>query len=174
MLDLRNLKEFPANLELQVAAADLNADFDSLKVQGTAQISLSIMRSDRIYYCQGVIACEGILSCSRCLENYPVKLRGDIDFSIQEADGGSVNPDEIPENEIVVAPGTQEIDIMLPIREAILLEVPLKPLCVESCKGICPLCGGNKNEKDCDCKDESTDTRWDDLRALKSKTESEE
>jgi uncharacterized protein len=39
------------------------------------------------------------------------------------------------------------------IREEILLQTPMKPLCDDNCKGICPICGSNKNENPCDCEE---------------------
>lgn len=173
ILNLRNLDEFPARVELRVPANELNIVYDGVTVTGQADICLDIIRSERIYYCQGSVDCDGRLTCSRCLVEYPVHFRGEIDFSIQEADEGSVNPDEVPENEMIVAPGAQEIDISQPVGEALLLEVPLKPLCSETCRGICPICGGNKNDKPCDCKEETEDSRWDGLRDLKAKMKSD-
>ncbi|MEZ5357640.1 MAG: DUF177 domain-containing protein [Candidatus Zixiibacteriota bacterium] len=173
ILDLRNIDEFPAHITLQTPVSELDVVFDGLTVAGLADVTIDIIRSEHIYYCQGTIECDGHLICSRCAEEYPVRFRGEIDFSIQEADEGSIDPDEVPENELLVAPGTQEIEISQPIREALLLEVPLKPLCSEDCLGVCPICGGNKNETPCDCKVVTEDSRWDALRALKAKMNSD-
>lgn len=173
MLDLRSINEFPAHVSFQAPADELNIVYDGVTVAGQASVTFDIIRSDSIYYCQGSVECDGHLTCSRCLEEYPVTFRGDIDFSIQEAEEGNVDPDEVPENELLVPPGTQEIDISQPVCEALLLEVPLKPLCSEDCMGLCPICGNNKNEQPCDCKVETEDSRWDGLRALKLKMKSD-
>jgi len=41
-----------------------------------------------------------------------------------------------------------------------MLALPMQRVCSEVCKGICPVCGRNRNEVDCDCKVETTDDRW--------------
>jgi uncharacterized protein len=53
------------------------------------------------------------------------------------------------------------------IREQLLLALPMDALCREDCKGLCPSCGQDLNEKACGCKGESADPRWAKLRSLK-------
>jgi uncharacterized protein len=60
-----------------------------------------------------------------------------------------------------------EVDLELPLRDAVLLELPTAPLCDESCRGLCPVCGVNRNESACDCDPNPPDPRWDALRELK-------
>jgi uncharacterized protein len=52
------------------------------------------------------------------------------------------------------------------IQEQVLLALPMQRTCSEVCKGICPVCGTNRNETACDCKIESADDRWGALRDL--------
>src|SRR2546423_10846142 len=52
------------------------------------------------------------------------------------------------------------------IKEQILLALPLKRICREDCKGICPVCGANRNEIACDCHVKPADDRWAALKNL--------
>jgi uncharacterized protein len=45
------------------------------------------------------------------------------------------------------------------IVDNIILSLPIKTLCSETCKGLCPICGQNLNEGDCDCEIENIDPR---------------
>ena len=45
------------------------------------------------------------------------------------------------------------------VRDAVLLDLPLAPLCSEECLGLCPQCGANWNEGSCGCPP-VTDARW--------------
>ena len=54
----------------------------------------------------------------------------------------------------------------MPAREEWLLAVPAFSLCREDCKGLCPRCGADLNERPCDCAD-TTDARWDALKAAR-------
>ena len=59
------------------------------------------------------------------------------------------------------------IDLDEIVREQILLALPTRQLCAEDCKGLCPSCGANLNEKACGCEQQQTDPRWSALEALK-------
>jgi uncharacterized protein len=59
------------------------------------------------------------------------------------------------------------IDLGIVMREQFYLVLPMKPLCRESCKGLCPHCGTNLNDGSCACKPEWVDPRLEALRALK-------
>ena len=60
--------------------------------------------------------------------------------------------------------GGMELEDIL--REQVLLALPMQRVCNEACKGICPLCGKNRNETTCDCHVEAADDRWGALRNL--------
>lgn len=52
------------------------------------------------------------------------------------------------------------------LREQVLLALPMQRVCREECLGICPVCGRNRNEVDCDCKITPTNDSWGALRNL--------
>jgi uncharacterized protein len=167
MLDLEKLTELPAQISLDEDARRLNLAEDGVSLKGRVRVNLDIMPGDHILFCNGWADCEVDLECSRCLESYDDSLHGEVEFSIREmVDGPEISPDEIPENEIVVGSKTTEVDISGQVREALILALPLKPLCRESCLGLCPICGGNRNLNSCECKVEKTDSRWEGLRDL--------
>jgi uncharacterized protein len=167
MLDMDTLKELPTRLVLEEDASQLNLSNEGMTVKGKARAEMNIMPGDHVYFCNGLATCEAEILCSRCLELYNGTLCGEIEFSMQEVvDGRELKPDELPENELIVLANETEIDITAPVREALLLALPLKPLCRTDCRGLCPMCGVNRNEHLCDCKIEKTDSRWDGLRDL--------
>jgi uncharacterized protein len=97
---------------------------------------------------RGALTC----ACARCLE--PARLPLDLPVNIafvaraQEKD----QDDEDEDEDVDVAPfDGDEIDVGPQIREQILLAVPINPLCRETCAGLCPFCGGNRNLVPCDC-----------------------
>ena len=58
------------------------------------------------------------------------------------------------------------IDLEPMVHDVLLLEIPLAPLCREDCAGLCPHCGGDRNESACDCR-APVDPRWATLDGLK-------
>jgi uncharacterized protein len=60
----------------------------------------------------------------------------------------------------------EEIDLELPVRDALLLDLPVAPVCRDDCAGLCPACGTDLNQSSCDCDMTIPDPRWDALREL--------
>jgi uncharacterized protein len=59
------------------------------------------------------------------------------------------------------------IDLDPIVREQLLLALPSYPVCSEGCKGLCPVCGGNLNERECGCDRHVPDPRWAGLKNVK-------
>jgi len=53
------------------------------------------------------------------------------------------------------------------LRERVLLALPMQRICSEDCRGICPVCGKNRNDGACDCQPDAKDDRWGALRKLR-------
>ena len=97
-------------------------------------------------------------SCRRCL----APAHGDVVCDVAELFQHVVtDPDAF---EIV----GDQIDLAEMIRENVLLEAPLAPLCRPDCAGLCPTCGIDLNSGSCDCVTVATDPRWEALSQLKA------
>ena len=98
----------------------------------------------------GTVEGELRTSCGRCLDEMTVRVNGDVKgYFIIEGEGEA--PQDMDEDEFDVLPETHEIDLEPLLMAAILVDVPLVPLCADDCKGICPRCGKNLNEGACAC-----------------------
>jgi len=106
-------------------------------------------------------------TCDRCLVEFTKKLVPgyEMHYLFEEADAGRFDPAEVQ----VIAPGASSIDLAEDVRQTILVSLPLKLVCREACKGLCPTCGKNLNEGPCSCKPQPADSRWDALRALRDR-----
>jgi uncharacterized protein len=71
-------------------------------------------------------------------------------------------PESVEEDDFVTIPVAGEgiYDLFPRVREALILEIPIKLLCREDCKGVCRTCGANLNSGDCGCSSEAGDPRW--------------
>ncbi len=67
-----------------------------------------------------------------------------------------------------LTPDIDKIDFSGDLREYLELSLPMKNLCSEDCKGLCPKCGTNLNRKKCKCKDETVNDIWEPLKKLKN------
>ena len=100
--------------------------------------------------------------CRRCASpiegmlSIPVRER----FSEPDVRGGREDDEAYP----IVG---DELDLGPMVRDAVVLELPLAPLCREQCRGLCPQCGTDLNEGSCDCV-APLDPRWANLDVLRS------
>jgi uncharacterized protein len=94
------------------------------------------------------------VECSRCLgsSRIPVDVIIEEQFPIQSLEdvlAGHEEPILEDENEPLFVDNI--FDLSEYIRQTVLVEVPIKPLCSDVCKGLCPHCGRNLNEGPCEC-----------------------
>ena len=113
------------------------------------------------------------LACIRCLK--PIREASEGEFEVllmvepDRAAGGDT-PIELEETDLsVLRVEGEEIETEPILIEQILLQVPMKPLCREDCRGLCPRCGSDRNESP-DCCDETRyDSRWSGLQSLRDR-----
>ena len=133
-----------------------------LRVTGTAEL---VQGTDEIRV-RGRISGELEGDCDRCLEAARLPIGGDFDLCYRPEYADSEAPEaELDEGETEIGfyegTGLQLADV---VREQILLWLPMRWICDPDCKGICPICGGNRNKVSCGCREQQVDDRWAALR----------
>jgi uncharacterized protein len=112
------------------------------------------------------------VSCARCLEPVQLAVKRDFDLLYRPL-GTDAGHEELSVTDAEAEIGYYQGEGLLledTLREQVLLAVPLKALCREDCKGLCPHCGKNLNvEGACSCADEVEDPRWGALREIRTK-----
>ena len=97
--------------------------------------------------------------CDRCAADIERKDSLPLTYVVvQETEG--------EDTEDFVVAEDQKVDLDPLVRDDIVIRYPSKLLCSPDCKGLCPNCGKNLNEGDCDCAKEQTDPRLDALKAF--------
>ena len=99
---------------------------------------------------RGTVSAPWTGECRRCLQPVEGRVQADVleVFEDEPVDGETSKLD------------IDRIDLEPLAREAVLLELPLAPLCRDDCAGLCPECGADRNAGDCGHTVESTDDRW--------------
>ncbi|MEW6001909.1 MAG: DUF177 domain-containing protein [Nitrospirota bacterium] len=108
------------------------------------------------------------LQCSRCLKNFisPLSVPVDVVYhpveELREEERHELKAEEL---DMGFYSG-EEMNLYDLIREQIMLNLPMKPLCSEQCKGICPKCGVDLNLGECGCSKKDIDPRLEALKKL--------
>ncbi len=117
---------------------------------------------------RGSLKAEGELQCSRCLTTVAGTMTIPVDVlyhPLDELKGEDHYEVKSEELDLDFYRG-DELDIGRLLREQVALNIPMKPLCHEACKGLCPLCGADLNAGDCGCSRSDIDPRFEELRKL--------
>lgn len=134
------------------------------------------------YLVQGSVEANLALTCSRCLKEFPWRLRvplHEVYRPVAVSDDPAVAIDESPDilddlDEEIRSFHGSEIDLTEAVQEQIVLALPMKLLCREDCEGICPQCGVDRNEISCDCRTETIDPRFAALKEWPLRTDAKE
>jgi len=112
------------------------------------------------------------LTCGRCLATYPSAIDSAfrIIFRKETARQAEVEDEtELCDDDLVSSTYSgDEIDLAHEIEEQVAMEIPLKPLCDEECKGLCPSCGEDLNTGSCSCPREPVKIKFSALKDFKA------
>ena len=109
------------------------------------------------------IICEYTEYCDRCLKKFPNKVETVLSGRLVEMSKKNEAQDDV-ENLIFVEGDNVHLDEL--VISSLLLSLPMKSLCDEGCKGLCPVCGIDLNKEQCDCEANDIDPRLAKLREL--------
>ncbi len=155
---------FPVLAEMQkdqacqftgLVKGDLNAfrEYDHVRVTGRVSVPLK-------------------LSCSRCLADFDSFVDSSFtlffrkDTGVRHEEGDEI---ELGEQDLLSSTYQgDEIDLTHEIEEQIAMEIPLKPLCDDNCKGLCHTCGTDLNVSQCSCSNEVINFRFSALKDFKA------
>lgn len=112
---------------------------------------------------EGTVAGSFVLECRRCLTDVVERRRVAVDEVF-------LHPGSGQEGETYEIRG-EEIHLGQMLRDALMLALPLDPLCREDCRGLCPTCGADRNTADCGHGADRVDIRWGPLGGLRERME---
>lgn len=147
---------------------DETLETDVVRLIAPVKGNLSIRKVGPEVIIRGDIAVSSNLECSRCLNDYTTEIYVPIDVMYHpvkelKAEGKH----EIKEDELDMGfYAGDEFNLLDLLKEQIILNTPMKPLCSETCKGICSKCGVDLNTQSCSCSEKDIDPRLEVLRKI--------
>jgi uncharacterized protein len=140
-----------------------------LEVSGTAELNGAIQEIRVRGNLVGKVEC----TCDRCLDAMRIDVSGEFDLFYRPAETEWDAPEaglSADEAEVGFYEGAG-LELSDVVREQVLLRLPMQHICQSGCKGICPICGRNRNVEPCGCHVEEIDERWQALRDLTRRSE---
>lgn len=149
-------REFP----FEYPEIRIKPDLELVDLNGSAIIS----RTSEGLLLQVTASAYTTATCGRCLEDFSQKLETDFTELYYFAS-------HVKEDTELIFPETGIINLAPVLRDYLLVEVPINPICRPSCAGLCPVCGENLNLQPHAHADEDIDPRLAALKALLDQTE---
>jgi len=131
-----NINQIPTEgliLEEEVVPSALSLETEIVKFHGPIKIKALITKITNALTVKLALGAKIRMNCSRCLGEFEVNLQKNLRLNYQASKSEPI------------------IDLDPDIREEIILDYPMKPLCNPNCKGLCQSCGKNLNEGGCSC-----------------------
>jgi len=118
-----------------------------------ALYELAVRKNGDVISVKGPVACTLVLICGKCLEQFALPVEAVVDIELAPR---ALMPSESElelrgEDLDTYYYEGDEVDLDPFVYEEIMLNVPIKPVCKEDCRGLCEACGSNLNSEDCSC-----------------------
>jgi uncharacterized protein len=170
LLDLSRFRAGAEHLDRRFSPAEFSRPEDEFRVIAPIELSVDVRKDASKVRLVGRVTATLELDCSRCLEPFPVPVDAAFDgLFLPAEDVAREGEHEVKDDDMNVSfYKGDEIDLGDVMREQFYLALPMKPLCRPDCRGICAVCGINRNRDTCSCQHEWVDPRLDALRKLMS------
>jgi uncharacterized protein len=158
-IDVRDLLEHPGasrTVQVDETVAGLRTELADVPDDAPLEGELTLESVVDGIYVHGDVHGRMHLRCARCLKDFDRRFDVRMDELFARDPG--------PEDDYAITPDLT-VDPEPMVRDAVVLDMPFSPLHSPDCKGICPICGGDRNLGECPGHDE-TDPRWSALDAL--------
>jgi uncharacterized protein len=125
------------------------------------ELSLTVEKDGEAVWVKGRLQARVPQHCGRCLEPYALTVTPEVDARFvpnprRRGEEVELGADDLETD--VYDNGVLDLTTLLETETTLLL--PMKPLCREDCRGLCPICGGNRNVSSCRCAVNMDDPRW--------------
>lgn len=168
---IREVKGASLDVEYEEPCPPLDGSGDPVVALGPLHGSVTVTNTGDCMLVRGLLSAPVEMTCSRCLAPFQRLLTREIEeeFFPVRAKKGRMSPEAWQAPEPVTAAGDGDdginwysgdvLDLAEATRENLQLAIPMKILCDEDCRGLCPHCGRNRNTGDCECRTEPVDPR---------------
>lgn len=165
-LDLTRYRQPEEHFSRSFRPEEVAQDGDAYRIVAPVQLEFDIQKDKEKFRLVGTARTELELLCSRCLEGFRLQVNAEFDLRFLPASELTDEDErEVQDEDLDTSYYRDDrIDLNELLREQFYLALPMKPLCRDDCKGLCPQCGTNWNTGTCTCTTEWEDPR---LAALK-------
>lgn len=173
--DIESIPQEGLGISLEESPEAFDLEREGVSLEGSVRVEGTFQRLREEVFFRGKLSARLTLLCSRCLGRFSTPVEEELAVNFL--------PSSRAPSEEEVELSSEDLDTSLyqgglielggAVRDQLGLAVPMKPLCREDCKGLCPTCGAELNEGPCGCQEEAVDPRLQVLAKLKGRERGE-
>ncbi len=167
-VELASLERHGGKFAHNYQPGELGLNEERVTLVAPPRVAGRIQLSDSKVTVKGEAVAELQLECDRCLKSLsiPVSSSFEVEYVTPDTYQADSAAELLDEDLTISVFDGEVIDIDELVREQLLLELPAQILCQQECKGLCPECGGDRNQADCKCEEAEIDPRWAGLKEI--------
>ena len=154
VFDVRNIRDGIFNdYEVKVPASQLELNFEDVQfispVHGTVQL---LRHGEDNVYVKAEVFTDIEIQCGRCLDPFEENITATFELQFSPVS----NPEDVESERIEDGEryyDGETFDISEDARQVLVIQIPVWPLCSQTCEGLCTQCGVNLNEENCICQE---------------------
>ncbi|MHB2015664.1 MAG: YceD family protein [Candidatus Xenobia bacterium] len=160
-IDIRDITRAHIGAHMNVSQ-EVTLPIDGVTLLEPIHVRFKLTNAATRILVEGTLKSRARLECNRCTEPFELPLEVEVheeflpEGSKEMPQGPDLSADELD----VFVYHEDRIDAEEIIRQNIIAALPMMALCQEACRGLCPMCGANRNQAPCSCEEQKTDPRW--------------
>ncbi len=168
-IELDRLEELGGKFSRLYEVGELSLDDTEVRLVEPPEIRGRVRRDGKEVELSGELHAKIETACDRCLKPVEFAIRSEFaERFVPAVSWRAEEQHELREEDLNLAVFDGEaIELDDVVREGILLAMPSHVLCREDCKGLCPVCGIDRNQGSCQCESKEIDSRWEGLKELR-------
>lgn len=166
-VDIENLLKNPdrvLNYEAEWEPTNFDLREGEARVVEPVEVEFVLRNESARIVADGTASTRIELTCGRCLDPYEEDFRTDV--SAEYVDPQEEHEEPYEQKVFVLEIQDKHVNLAEPVRQDLVLTIPMQPLCREDCASLCPVCGINLNHESCDHDQESVDPRLEALQDI--------
>ena len=165
-LEVSRLRPGAETITNRYDPSDFPSTGQDFSVSAPVEFTAEVSKDEKKVRLAGRVTSTLSADCSRCLEPFAIPVNASFDALLLPASTDAAEEErEVQAEDLGVSYYRDDtIDLGELMREQFYLALPMKPLCRPDCRGLCPVCGINRNHESCTCQPEWVDPRLEGLK----------
>ena len=162
-VQISDIPEGGTDIRCEIPPGQVKLNIEGVRAESPVEGEVSLRKTGERVEATGSVKASFKLTCSRCLETFSQEIKTSYHLFYGPASPGARAGQDVElhrDDFDKVYYRDPVIDVARDMCQSLTLALRLAPLCRADCRGLCPVCGADRNQRQCDCRPEKAAPRW--------------